>query len=209
MDSVPDDFLPTRHSLLNRLKDWNDQESWQDFFNTYWKLIYGVAIKSGLSDTEAQEVVQTTVIAVANKIGAFKADPARGSFKAWLLQLTQWRIADQFRQQQRQGRAGQRRPGKTSTTSTLGKIPDPAGFELKRLWDEEWERNLVDAALERVKQRVSPRQYQIFYLKVIKNLPAQRVAHTLDVNIAQVYLAKHRVGGLVKKEIKLLEKELI
>ncbi len=64
----PDEFIPTRQSLLSRLKDWDDRESWKDFFNTYWKLIYGVAIKSGLSDAEAQDVVQEAVISVAKKM---------------------------------------------------------------------------------------------------------------------------------------------
>jgi hypothetical protein len=41
----PFDSIPTRQSLLNRLKDWGDQSSWQDFFDTYWQLIYNVAIK--------------------------------------------------------------------------------------------------------------------------------------------------------------------
>src|SRR6266478_9048648 len=91
------DPIPTRHSLLNRLKDLGDQTSWQEFFDTYWQLIYNVAVKAGLPDAEAQEVVQETVIAVARKIGEFKADPARGSFSAWLMQLTRWRIADQWR----------------------------------------------------------------------------------------------------------------
>src|SRR2546422_8175240 len=93
----PDHVIPTRHSLLSRLKDWDDQDSWRDFFNTYWKLIYGAAIKSGLSDTEAQEVVQETVITIAKKINEFKTDPALGSFRGWLLHITRWRIADQFR----------------------------------------------------------------------------------------------------------------
>ena len=63
----PNDFIPTRRSLLTRLKNWDDQESWRVFFDTYWKLIYGVAIEAGLTDTEAQEVVQETVITVAKK----------------------------------------------------------------------------------------------------------------------------------------------
>src|SRR2546426_12005164 len=127
MDYSWDNFIPTRHSLLSSLNDWGDQESWREFFDTYWKLIYGVAIKAGLSGVEAQEVVQETVIAVAKKIPEFKTDPAFGSFKAWLLHLTRWRIADQFRKRQRQGRAHQHRSDKTSTTSTIGKIQDPAG----------------------------------------------------------------------------------
>src|SRR5207244_2384698 len=99
------DLIPTRHSLLNRLKDWSDQASWQDFFDTYWQLIYNVAVKAGLSDAEAQDVVQETVIAVARKIGEFKTAPAHGSFSAWLMQLTRWRIADQRRKRGKVGQA--------------------------------------------------------------------------------------------------------
>ena len=53
-----DELIPTRWSLICRLKDWNDQVGWREFFDTYWKLIYSVAIKAGLTDAEAQDVVQ-------------------------------------------------------------------------------------------------------------------------------------------------------
>jgi len=33
-----DEFIPTRSSLLSRLKRWDDQEGWRDFFDTYWKV---------------------------------------------------------------------------------------------------------------------------------------------------------------------------
>src|SRR5439155_297687 len=83
MIKTPEEIIPTRRSLLTRLKQWDDHESWKDFFDTYWKLVYGVAVKSGLNENEAQEVVQETVIAVAKKMHDFKYDPAVGSFKSW------------------------------------------------------------------------------------------------------------------------------
>src|SRR5437588_12262628 len=92
--NVPD-LIPARRSLLSRLRDLGDEESWSDFFRSYWRLIYEVALKAGLSDAEAQEVVQETVISVAKQIPDFRYDPARGKFKGWLLQITRWRIADQ------------------------------------------------------------------------------------------------------------------
>jgi|SRR5437867_3181385 len=73
--------LLTRWSLLTRLKNWDDQESWKEFFDLYWRLVYNVAIKAGLTDPEAQDVVQETVITVAKNLKDFKTDPARGSFK--------------------------------------------------------------------------------------------------------------------------------
>src|SRR3989440_3803407 len=90
-------LLATRRSLVDRLANWDDQRRWQDFFDTYWKLIYGVARKSGLTDTEAQEVVQETMISVAKHMPTFTYDPAVGSFRGWLLQMTHWRIRDQQR----------------------------------------------------------------------------------------------------------------
>ena len=90
-------LLPTRYSLLSRLKDYEDQESWRDFFETYWRLIYSTAIKAGLNDAEAQDVVQETILSVLRKIPEFEYDPQIGSFKCWLLQLTTWRIIDQRR----------------------------------------------------------------------------------------------------------------
>ena len=203
MNETPDQLIPTRWSLISRLKDWDDRESWKDFFDTYWKLIYGVAIKAGLSDAEAEEVVQETVITVAKKIGEFKADPAHGSFKGWLLKITQWRIGDQFRKRLPLGR--RRRSDTTSQTGTAERVPDPRGFSLESIWDQEWEKNLVDVALERVKKCVSAKHYQIYYLNILKKMPVRTVAKTLGVNAAQVYLAKHRVGNVLKREIRGLE----
>src|SRR6185369_2920245 len=76
--------LPTRQSLLSRLKDWNDQEGWKEFFDTYWQLIYNAAVRTGLTDSEAQDVVQETLIEVATHMPGFHYDPAIGSFKGWL-----------------------------------------------------------------------------------------------------------------------------
>ena len=214
MPDKPIDPIPTRHTLLNRLKDWGDQTSWQDFFDTYWQLIYNVATKAGLSDAEAQEVVQETVIAVARKIGEFKADPARGSFSAWLMQLTRWRIADQWRKRRAEpalnaasGAVGEPAlgPDDTGSTGPIERIPDPASTALDAAWREEWEKHLLAVALERVKQQVSPRQFQMFDMHVRQQLSVQETARILQASVASVYMAKHRVARLVKKEVRKLE----
>src|SRR5262245_35510142 len=209
------DPIPTRHSLLNRLKDWDDQTSWQEFFDTYWRLIYNVAVKAGLSDAEAQEVVQETVIGVAHKIGEFKADPAHGSFSAWLMQLTRWRIADQWRKRAKAGQPSSpsgsgetpvRNPDDTGSTGPLERIPDPMGTALDATWQTEWENHVMAEALEHVKRQVSPRQFQMFDLNVLQKLSVREVAQTLQASVASVYMAKHRVSRLLKKEVRKLER---
>src|SRR6266699_3258662 len=98
----PDDSLKTRSTLLSRLRNLDDQESWRVFFDRYWELLYNVAKQSGLGEPEAQDVVQETVISVAKAMPDFRYDPARGSFKQWLLRITGRRIMDHLRRTYRQ-----------------------------------------------------------------------------------------------------------
>ena len=149
--SDSEEFIPTRQSLLERLKCWEDQESWRDFFDTYWRLIYGAAVKSGLNDAEAQDVVQDTVIIVARKMEDFKYDPAVDSFKGWLLYLTRKQIAQQYRKRAREHGGGGRARNLDELTQELEEIPEQAGAGLEALWEQEWERNLWDAAIAKVR----------------------------------------------------------
>lgn len=203
-----DELIPTRATLIQRLKNWQDQSSWQDFFDTYWKLIYHVALKGGLSEAEAQDVVQETMISVAKHMPTFKYDPAIGSFKAWLLNMTRWRITDQLR---KRGITAQWSPFSNDTatgTRTVDKVADPMGQDLNAVWDAEWKKNLLDAAIAKVKRRFDPQKYQIFDLYVNKEWPPAKVAKAFGVSIAQVYLAKHRVTEMITEEVKRLEIEM-
>src|SRR3954470_1354976 len=188
------DLIPTRESLLSRLKNWEDQESWRDFFDTYWRLIFNIARKAGLSDVEAQDIVQETVLSVARNIDGFRYDPAVCSFKSWMLQITRWRIANQRKKRQREENRVQNAVAASDETAAIERIADPAGFDLESIWDEEWRKNLLKAALERVRRRIDPEQFQIFDLHCIEQWPVSKVTATLGVSAARVYLVKHRVG---------------
>jgi RNA polymerase sigma-70 factor (ECF subfamily) len=208
MTVASEEFIPTRRTLLSRLKNWDDQESWREFFNTYWKLIYSVALKAGFNEDEAEEVVQETVIAVARNIREFKYDPAVCSFKTWLLRLIRSRMVDQLRKRHREEAVRVRLADDTIGTPTLERLPDPASIEkLETSWDDEWERNLVALALEKIRQRVNPTHYQMFDLYVFKEWPVAEISRKFHVSVAQVYLARHRVGRLIKQEVRL-EKEM-
>jgi RNA polymerase sigma factor (sigma-70 family) len=206
MKRSDDDALSTRASLIHRLKDWQDESSWRDFFNVYWKLIYGVARKAGLSEQEAQDVVQETLISVAKHMPTFKYDPAIGSFRAWLLNMTRWRIASQFRKRKPQG---EHRPeGDTSDrTATIDAVADPGSLNLDAVWQAEWETNLVNAAMENLRRRIDPKRLQIFDFYVNKEWPPEKVAEHFGVSVDLVYQVKHRVTDAIREEVTRLERE--
>ena len=203
LTTLTDDPIPTRYSLLSRLKNWEDDESWREFFDTYWRLIYAVALKSGLTDAEAQEVVQETIICVAKNIQKFKRDRKLGSFKGWLRNLTHWRIADQLRKRIKVLRNDMAL--ESQSLSALDEIPGQTMDSAESDWESEWQRNLLKTALEQVKRHVREEQYQLFDLYVIRQWPVDRITQTLNVSATRVYLAKYRITRRLKKEVRRLE----
>ena len=201
-------YEETRKSLIERLENWEDQKSWEEFYKRYWKLIYSVALKSGLRSEEALDAVQETILVIAKQQKEHRYEATMGSFKSWLMNQTRWRINDQFRKRAKDtamfksGNENEER-----STATLDRLEDPQANHLEKVWDAEWTKSLTDRALAAVKLRVSPRQFQIFDCYVIKNWGVLEVCRKLDVSMGQVYLAKHRVGSLMRKELRQLEND--
>ncbi|WP_411826502.1 sigma-70 family RNA polymerase sigma factor [Luteolibacter sp. AS25] len=200
-------YAKTRKSLIARLDNWEDQKTWDEFYQTYWKLIYSVAIKSGLRSEEAFDCVQETILSIAKQSKKNLYDPEQGSFKTWLMNMTRWRINDQFRKRKKDTAMAGGDWDDDRKTAVIDRIEDPNGEVLDRIWDTEWKQGIADAALSRVKAQVSPKQYQIFDYYVVREWDADKVKKKLGVSMAQVYLAKHRVGAVLKKELEKLEDE--
>lgn len=208
--------IQTRPSLLNRLKEGDDAESWQEFYRVYGKLARDFAIQAGLTDTEADEVVQETAIAMARHLPEYRYDPKVCRFKTWLLNQVAWRIKDQIKKRAKGGRSvGGSEPGGTpdsasdaARTATINRVSDPHATDLDTLFEVEWRKTLLDTALERLKGKFSLKQVQMFDLNVLKEWPAGEVARSLGVSVANVYVTKHRISAALKREIKRLEEQL-
>lgn len=200
--------IATRHSLLSRLKDWDDQESWRQFFETYWRLIYSTARKAGLTEAEAQEVVQETVVAIAKNLKELQFDKTASSFKSWLLRITRWRITDQLRKRGRSWQSAMPAPTATDETAVIERIADPNCVH-EQQWEADWRENMLEAAMARVREQVPAKHFQAFDLYVTRKWPVAKVARTVGMNAANIYLVKFRLLKLLKAEIKRLESELV
>jgi RNA polymerase sigma factor (sigma-70 family) len=188
----------TRQSLLTRLKQSDDHDGWQRFFDTYAGVIRALALRSGLASAEADDALQETLLSVSREMPGFRYDPAKGSFKAWLFQIARRRIVDQFRKRERQQRDG------NDAEDLLARIADPTAQTLDQLWEDEWRSNQLQLAISRVKGKTSARQWQMFDLVALQNLPSRRICDLLGVNRAQLYMARMRVGRLLKTEMQSL-----
>lgn len=205
-----DETLKTSWTRIARLKNVNDEQGWREFYELYRQLILGVAVKAGLRQDEAEEVLQETMSSAASRMADFEPDPAHGSFRAWLLQSARWKITDQFRK---------RLPGAsrsavtseaaaTATTPTVERVPDGREIDLDSLCDAEWRVRLRERALKELQGEVRARDYQVFHLLAVENRSPSEVARMVGINRALVYLVRHRVGRILDKIVKELEQRL-
>lgn len=199
-------FLPTRSSLLVRLKEWNDSASWDEFFNSYNRSILSLGLKRGLTRYEAEEVVQETMLAVARQMPGFTYDRTLGSFKGWLFTITRRAIGKQLTK--RLSKANSSIHAGNEASDVLETFADPTPG-LEQQWDEEWRLSLLQIAMDRVRRKVKPKQFQMFDLYVTQQLPMDQVTRMLNVNAAQVYMAKLRIAQMIRHEVSALEKKLI
>ena len=154
-------------------------------------------------------MVQNTFIYLSRRMPNFRYDPKRGSFKSWLRVVTRSRI-NVYRRTVKAGEQFIREPPAadgSEAVDALEQLPDPAADALDELWQREWEENLFTTAMRHVRSKVSSQQLLIFRLATLGELPLTQVAKKLGVSLAQVYLARHRVGKLFKAEVLRLRRE--
>lgn len=211
---APHSALHTRPTLLFRLRNWEDDTSWNEFYHLYHNFVFGLARRSGLSHADAEEVTQDVFTRVAETIHNFESNPARGSFRGWLANLTRWRIKDKFRARRPDQQTPSPGPAAPPSegTRTIEGIEDPG--DSGSPWGDaaaeecEWQRQVLDAALARLARRVPARQFQVFELYKRQNWPVLRVARELRVNPATVYVISHRLTKLVRAEVALMTRQL-
>ena len=174
-----------------------DQSAWDEFYGIYWKPVHRVALQAGLSHADAQEVVQNTFIKVAKNIRNFEYDPGKGKFRNWLCLIAKQQAANLFRKS---------KPQNDISETEIRRLPDGAN-DWDVIWNREEEKHLLAIVLARVKTKVKPEQFQIFYAHCIKGLGTKEVAELQDVSANKVYLAKHRVLPIFEDELKQVKQD--
>lgn len=186
----------TSLTLLAQLRqEPANQAAWYAFVDRYGKRIYSWCSGWGLQDADAQDVTQNVLMKLALKMSTFQYDPA-ASFRSWLRTLAHHAWADYCESKQRIGAQGQ-------LAELLSKVE--ARTDLMKRLEEEFDHELLERAIECVRQRVAHRTWEAFRLTALEHLSGAEAAHRLDMKVARVFVAKSEVRKLIQEEIQRLE----
>jgi RNA polymerase sigma factor (sigma-70 family) len=184
----------TRSSLLLRVRNPADGESWREFVELYRPLLVAYIRGKGLQDSDAHDVVQDVLTKLHRTMPSFELDRDRGRFRTWLWQVACHAIADWARRRRRREGAEE---GWRDRLAERSPAPDEQP-------DEEWiasYRNRVLAfALERVRDQAQPKTWQCFEQHVLRGRPSAEVGAELGLTANAVNVNASRVLARVREQ---------
>ena len=188
----------TSTSLLVRLQQAPaDQAAWAEFVRRYGARIHAWCRRWGLQEADAQDVSQAVLVKLVRSMQAFRYDPAQ-RFRGWLKTVTHHAWQDLARSRRLVAFGGN--PGFDDPLQSLA-----ARDDLTAWVEQEYERELLERALERVRLRVQPQTWDAFRLTAFDGLPGAEVAARLGMAVTSVYKAKSNVQKLLEAEVLVLD----
>lgn len=171
--------------LLERLHDPNDHVVWDEFDARYRPILLGIGARLGLNHDEATEAAQESIVQFMRDYRNHKYSSDSGRLRAWLIGICRHRIMDSHRARKKfEGARGD---------SIISKLPNED--QMRMTWDIEQQRVIYQRAMEQLLSggKINTRTTDVFEMFAIKNVPAQSVAETFDIEVSEVYRIKNRV----------------
>ena len=192
--------LATRASLLLRIRDPQDRMAWGEFVTLYAPLIHAYGRRRGLQDTDAADLTQEVLCCVARSAGGFEYDPARGSFRGWLLTVTLNELRKLARRRAREAGG----TGDSQVRQFLEQQPDDREEEI---WRQDYQWNLFQWAADKVRGEFREATWQAFWRTAVLTQDVDQVARELQLTPGAVYVARSRVTSRIRDEIQAVEGE--
>jgi RNA polymerase sigma-70 factor (ECF subfamily) len=189
----------TGSTLLYLLRDPRHPDVWPAFVDRYGPRIYGWCRKWKLQEADAENVTQDVLVRLVQKLPTFTYDPRKGSFRGWLQTLTRHALHDYLESRQRAGVGS----GDTKVLEKLESLE--ARDDLLETLKDTFDQELLDEAKERVRLKVSTRDWQIFHELAFEGRAAAGVAEELGLNASAVLMAKSRVQKKLREEVRSLQ----
>lgn len=188
----------TRNSLILRLRNREDVDSWREFVALYQPVIYRVAKSRGMQDADALELVQRVLMAVARAVDRFQPDTERAKFRTWLYRITHNEFCKELASSKFQAAVGD-----SAMHELLEQIPQQEYEE----FSIEYRRSVFRWAADRVRQNVKPSTWHAFWQTSVVGDSPDAVARDLGLSTGAVYIARSRVMARLQREAARFEEQ--
>ena len=191
----------TRLTLLQRAKDPNDNQAWDEFAQYYFKFVKHVLSEMGVHANDKDDLTQEVLISLWKSLPKFELDKRKARFRTWMSTVIHHKVVDHYRKVNRRATKLDSFINEKNTDSTMIQ----PGIE--KIIQEEWEAYIVETALERVSPIFSGKAMSVFKMSM-ENIDSKIIAEKLDLKVNSVNKLKNRVKQRLLTEISILKSEM-
>lgn len=196
----------TRQTLLNRAKDQNDQQAWEDFIQYYESFLTIILKHLKIQPSDLQDVTQEVLIKLWKSLQNFEYQPQQARFRTWLNRIIRNAVIDFYRKKKRIH--SKETHSLDDESNPLNETQLESGSDdLESFIEHEWKVHISNLAMERVKLSFSGKAIKVFELSLDGKDP-QQVAKELDLATSSIYKLRKRVEQRLVLEIQNLKAEL-
>jgi RNA polymerase sigma-70 factor (ECF subfamily) len=197
----------TRASVLLRAGNPANQEARAAFAERYAPLIRDWCRPQGLQQADEDDVTQSILCRLFEMLPRFQYDRRKGRFRDYVRKMVDNAIMDIYRKHRKPGIRGTGDPGVEDQLQEVPFrpcAPDDASVEdlVQKLAGQMERDQQLQAACERVRQRVEPNTWQVFWLTTVEDRSAEEVARQLGMPKGRVYVYRNRVTKMIRSEVK-------
>lgn len=191
----------TRKSLIERIRE-QDGIAWEEFYETYAPLIRLHGGDWGIKQPqEVEDLVQNVMFCFFEKQDKFTYDPTKGRFRDYMRTI----IRNQACQIHRKQKGEKVQLSSEEKRDFKPQKVEEVSSNLEEQWNQEWRSFLYLQAIEKLRNQVDEKTFQIFQLYALRGVPCRRVAAFMEVSECSVYAAKSRCLEHLRQIIKELE----
>ena len=195
--------IVTSQTLLEKVKDIDDADSWNRFFAFYAPAILCFCRSKGCSQTQSNDILQETMVMLLSVMSAFDYSPSKGKFRNFLFKIVEGRIKDMFKREKKYCIHNSE-----DISDWVERIENSNVDAPEKQWEQSWRLNVFQHALENVKAKIQPSTYEAFEMYVLNNNKAEDVAKRFNIEINALYRQKNRVLALLRKEVVKIKDEI-
>lgn len=179
----------TRSSVLRDVKS-GGEAAWGRFFDIYAGYVHSLAMRAGLVGSDADDIVQTVFVGLAQPGGFDGYERGKGSFRAWLRRRTEWRIKDEFRRRNSSQRIEETCGGSMDSIAAEGDSSHGDGL---------WRATALEEAMRRLKAEAAPEHFAIFQASVVEEIPTAEVMSLYHVSRDNLYQIRKRMRAALEQ----------